>query len=184
MIFPTRCLYGLAARAASAGDVRRVFAAKGRAAEKPLSVLIPDRSHLDSLVRRVPAAAERLMERFWPGGLTLVFEDSGRLPDVLTAKTGKIGIRLPRHPAAVLLVRMLNEPITATSANISGAPGVHAVAGLAPELIESVDLILDAGVLELCPGSTLVDVTETPPRVLREGTVSSRKLLGVLKNQG
>lgn len=171
VVFPTRCLYGIGGRAGDERAVKRIFAAKQRLEAKPLSVLIPDRDWLARLVADIPASAERLMDRFWPGQLTLVFEDAGTLPESLTAASGKIGIRLPHHPAATALVRAVGEPITATSANISGAPGVGRIPDLSARIAAAVDCILDAGELGPCPGSTVVDVTQTPVRVLREGVI-------------
>ncbi|MFZ7125094.1 MAG: L-threonylcarbamoyladenylate synthase [Desulfobacterales bacterium] len=184
VVYPTRCLYGIGGLARSEAAVRRIYEVKGRSAAKPLSILIPDRDGLGRWVRDIPEAAEILMDRFWPGQLTLVFGDAGALPPVLTAATGKIGIRLPQHPVAVALVRTLNEPITATSANRSGMPGARRIEDLPDEVADGVDLALDAGKLDACPGSTIVDVTEFPPRILREGVVPASAIRAVLGTDG
>ena len=171
VVFPTRNLYGLGVDAWNEAAVHRLFQIKRRPPEKPISILIKSRSDLDPLVTEIPNAAYKLMDLFWPGRMTLVFNARPDVPFVLTAGTGKIGIRLPEHPVAVALVNMLDHPITATSANLSGMAGVHQIGDLPEDFIEDVSMILDAGRLKKGKGSTVVDVTNHPPTVLREGEV-------------
>jgi L-threonylcarbamoyladenylate synthase len=160
--------------------VEKVFQLKDRPHHKPILLLIGNRDALGRLVRKIPDEAEPLMERFWPGRLTILFEATASLSPLLTAGTGKIGVRLPGHPVASALVRELKNPITGTSANLSGSPGSSKVSDLAPVLTEKLDLILDSGPLKGGVGSTVVDVTVSPPRVLREGGVSSKNLFKAL----
>jgi L-threonylcarbamoyladenylate synthase len=180
VVFPTRCLYGLAADALNAAAVARVFELKRRPTDNPLLVLVQDRSRVAPLVRRVRPAAELLMRHFWPGLVTVVFAAREGLPPNLTAGTGKIGIRVPSHPVAAALVRAFGGPLTGTSANISGQPGCARVAQLDPELAAGVDAVLDAGPLCGGTGSTVVDTTGEVPRVLRAGSVSARAVLRLL----
>lgn len=182
VVFPTRCLYGLAADALNAAAVGRVFALKRRPADNPLLVLVQDRSRVAPLVRRVTSAADLLMRHFWPGLVTVVFAAREGLPPNLTAGTGKIGIRVPSHPVAAALVQAFGGPLTGTSANISGRPGCARVAQLDLELAAGVGAILDAGPLSGGPGSTVVDTTGKAPRVLRAGSVSARAVLRLLAN--
>ena len=174
--FPTRCLYGLGADAFDRSAVERVFEIKKRSQVKPLLVLIPDRDVLPTIVQEVSPAAVRIMDKFWPGKVTLVFKAQKRVPDNLTAMTAKIGVRLPEHPVAAALVEKVGRPITGTSANLSGQPGCFGIKDLAPEVLASVDMVLDAGPLRGGIGSTLVDVTQNPPLVLREGEVSAARI--------
>jgi L-threonylcarbamoyladenylate synthase len=180
VVFPTRCLYGLAADALNAAAVARVFELKRRPADNPLLVLVQDRSRVAPLVRRVAPAADLLMRHFWPGLVTVVFAAREGLPPNLTAGTGKIGIRVPSHPVAAALVRAFGGPLTGTSANISGQPGCARVEQLAPELAAGLDAVLDAGPLCGGPGSTVVDTTGEVPRVLRAGSVSAHAVLRLL----
>lgn len=180
VVFPTRCLYGLAADALSAVAVARVFELKRRPADNPLLVLVQDRSWVAPLVQRVTPAADLLMRHFWPGLVTVVFAAREGLPPNLTAGTGKIGIRVPSHPVAAALVRAFGGPLTGTSANISGQPGCARVAQLDPELAAGVDAVLDAGPLYGGAGSTVVDTTGGVPRVLRAGSVSAHAVLRLL----
>ena len=121
------------------------------------------------------------MEHFWPGRVTLVFEAADSVPQALTAGTGKIGIRLPGHPVAVALVESLGGPLTGTSANLSGSPGCRRVDDLDPQLIQQLDMVLDAGPLKGGTGSTVVDVTREIPRVLRAGEISEKEIMALIE---
>jgi L-threonylcarbamoyladenylate synthase len=171
IVFPTQCLYGLGVDAENGEAVARIFRIKERPAEKPLLLLIPDRGWLGRLTVEIPAPAEKLMNAFWPGNLTLIFKAGARVSDPLTAGTGKIGIRLPGHPVARKLVQAVGGPITGTSANLSGSPGCRDLRDIPAALLRQVDLALDAGPLRGGVGSTVVDVTVTPPLILRAGII-------------
>ena len=175
--FPTGSLYGLGADAFNVGAVERVFTIKRRPPDKPLLILVPDRDVVFDLAAEVTPAAKRLMDRFWPGRITIVFKALSVLPANLTAGSGKIGIRLPGHPVAKALVAAFGRPITGTSANPSGRKGCHRIAELDPKLIEQLDLVLDAGPLKEGIGSTVVDITGAEPIVIREGVVSKKTIL-------
>jgi len=175
--FPTRCLYGLGADALNPDAVERMTQIKQRPEDKPILVLIDTRNRLESLVTHIPPAADAIMEAFWPGRVTLVFEARNMLAVQLTAQTGKIGVRLPGHPAASALVKHVKGPVTGTSANLSGRTGCHRARDLEPQIAGQLDLILDAGTLMAGVGSTVVDVTVDPPRILREGQVTANDIL-------
>jgi L-threonylcarbamoyladenylate synthase len=144
--------------------------------------LIDDPVRLKRLVTTVSGTATAIMDRFWPGRVTLVFDAREDVPDHLTAGTGKIGIRLAGHPVAAALARSLQGPITGTSANVSGRPGCHQIEDLQPGVTEQIDLILNAGPLKGGSGSTVVDVTGEVPHVLREGVVSKEEILAIASN--
>ena len=124
---------------------------------------------IQTLATDIPAPAKKLMNTFWPGHLTLVFKAKPHIPKQLTAGTGKIGIRIPIHPVARALVSQVDFPITGTSANLSGQPGCTRIEDLAASIRKNVHLILDAGPVKGGIGSTIVDVTQTPVAVLRQG---------------
>lgn len=175
--YPTRCLYGLGADAWNPGAVKRVFKLKRRAPDRPILVLIDSLERLDQLVVSVPAIARELIERFWPGKLTLVFEARRSVPELLTAGTGKIGVRLPGHPVAQALLLALKRPITGTSANISGEPGCRRISDIPDSIRSAVSVLLDSGPLSGGAGSTVVDVSRDRPKVLREGALESAAIL-------
>jgi L-threonylcarbamoyladenylate synthase len=174
--FPTRCLYGLGANAFDSSAVDRVVRIKQRPADKPILVLIDSQQRLKDLVTQIPSIADGLMQAFWPGRLTLVFKAQKILLHQLTAGSNKIGVRIPGHAVAFALVKHLGIPITGTSANVSGHAGCHQVPDLGPWITTRVDMILDGGALESGVGSTVIDVTEDPPRILREGQVSAEEI--------
>ena len=175
--FPNRCLYGLGADAFNPQAVERIFKIKRRPAAKPILILIDDLKQIERLVTTVSGTATAIMNRFWPGRVTLVFDARKDVPDYLTAGTGKIGIRLAGHPVAASLAGAIQGPLTGTSANVSGRPGCYQIKDLQPEVSEQLDLILDAGPLKGGRGSTVVDVTGRVPKVLREGFVSEEEVL-------
>ena len=178
--FPTSYLYGLGANAFNAQAVARIFAIKRRPHNKPLLVLIDQTRDLDRLVRKVPSSAIRLIEHFWPGKITIVFEAGDELPVNLTGGTGRIGLRMSEHPVALALVNAVDVPITATSANITGYMGCSQISNLDPIVGDKLDLILDVGTLKGGIGSTVVDVTADIPIILREGIVPAKDIFYVL----
>jgi L-threonylcarbamoyladenylate synthase len=180
LVFPTSGVYGLGADALCVEAVRRVFAIKRRAAHQPLLVLLSGLHDMERLVQTVPGYAQPLL-RLWPGGITFIFKAGKAVSPELTGGTGTIGVRLPAHPVARALVEQFGGPITGTSANLSGRPAAARVTDLDPEIRGQVNLVLDAGTLAGGPGSTILDVTCRPVRVIREGAVSRQAIADVLK---
>jgi L-threonylcarbamoyladenylate synthase len=170
--FPTETFYGLGANAMDRESVRRVFEVKGRSESKPLLVLVDSVTMAESLASEVSNAARGLMNRYWPGPLTLVFRAVPGIPSELTAGTGTIGIRMPGHRVALELVRVFGLPITAPSANPSGEPPPTTAQAVLEKLTGSVDLILDGGPTAGGLPSTVLDVSVSPPRLLRQGAVT------------
>jgi L-threonylcarbamoyladenylate synthase len=179
--FPTTGLYGLGADARCADAVRRVFAIKRRPALKPVLVLLSGIEELETLVQTIPAYAQPFLG-LWPGGITLIFECRDTVVPELTGGTGKIGVRFPAHPVAKALVARFKGPITGTSANLAGMPAVNRVADLDEEIRSRVDLVLDAGPLAGGAGSTVLDVSAWPVKLLREGAVPRSVINDILKH--
>ncbi|HKN87836.1 MAG TPA: L-threonylcarbamoyladenylate synthase [Nitrospiraceae bacterium] len=182
LAIPTESYYALGARAHDEEAVRRVCTIKGGRENKPILVLICDRMQLTQLVTDIPRAAQILMDRFWPGPLTLVFRAARDLPQELTRGTGTIGIRQPARPD---LLRLLHHvgPLTGTSANRTGHLPVRTAEDLWAELGEDVDLILDGGETGGGLPSTLIDGTDAV-RMLREGPIDGQAIRAVLKESG
>lgn len=181
VVFPTSGLYGLGADALSAEAVRRVCTIKQRSSHNPVLVLLSGIDDMGKLVRTVPDYAQPLLG-LWPGGITLIFESVDALPVELTGGTGKIGVRLPAHPVAKAMAEHFGGPITGTSANLSGFPAAASLADLDPEIHRQVDMIVDAGPLAGGVGSTILDVTSWPVKVIREGPVTRKAIDEVLRN--
>jgi L-threonylcarbamoyladenylate synthase len=169
--FPTESFYGLGADALDAAAIARVFEVKGRPERKPLLVLVDSLDMVTGLAAGIPDGARALMERHWPGALTLVLEASARVPAGLTGGTGTIGVRMPGHAVARALVAAAARPITAPSANPSAAPAPLTAAAVRDYFDGRVELILDGGPTAGGAGSTVADCTVWPPRILRQGPV-------------
>jgi L-threonylcarbamoyladenylate synthase len=178
--FPTETFYGLAADAIHLRALKKIFQAKGREEGKPLLLLIGDRAWVPGLAQRIPPLAEKLMARFWPGPLTLVLEAAPHLPEILTAGTGKVGLRLSSHPVAGALTRAMGRAITGTSANLSGEAGLCLAEDVCRSLGGRIDAVVDGGRTGGGLGSTVLDVSGERPRILRAGAVSSEELAAFL----
>ncbi|HET6489195.1 MAG TPA: L-threonylcarbamoyladenylate synthase [Syntrophales bacterium] len=170
---PTETFYGLGADARNEQAIEKIFGIKGRDFNNPILVVIGDRNHLESFAAEIPEAARKLMDRFWPGPLTIVFRAAPSVSPKLTAGGAKIGIRLTSHPIAMAIAKRLGGPVTATSANRSGAPECSSAAEVLSQLQGRIDDVVDGGQTMGGKGSTLVDVTVYPPKVLREGMIPS-----------
>lgn len=178
--FPTETFYGLGADARNETAVEKIFRIKGRNFRNPLSVIVANDRDVIPLVEEIPAAAKILMQTFWPGPLTLVFRASSSVLPRLTANTGKIGIRVSSHPLARLLAGGLGGPLTATSANLSGGPECSSADAVIRALGELSGSVIDGGETPGGAGSTILDVTIFPPRILREGAISGDFILNAL----
>jgi L-threonylcarbamoyladenylate synthase len=177
---PTDTVYGLLADPDNAAAVARIYAIKGRARRQPLILLIADLAMLPSLCGDIPESAGKAMERFWPGGLTLVLEKSPALPDTFSGDAS-IGIRWPRHEVVEGLIKAAARPLASTSANLSGRPPATSAEMVLEELSGKVDLILDAGPSPRGEASSVLDFAGgEPPRLLRPGSISRQELEAVL----
>ncbi|MBL0701945.1 MAG: threonylcarbamoyl-AMP synthase [Desulfosarcina sp.] len=180
IVFPTRGLYGIGADALNLKAVQRVFEIKQRPLNKPLSVLIKDLKELNNVAANISATAKLLIDQFWPGKLTIIFQAKKGLPESLTAGSGKIGVRLPAHKVACAIVSSIKVPLTGTSANISGIAGCSSIEALDPLILNQVDMVLDAGCLQGGTGSSVIDVTLKSPVILREGEIPEEQIIHVL----
>ncbi|HVM03973.1 MAG TPA: L-threonylcarbamoyladenylate synthase [Acidimicrobiales bacterium] len=166
---PTDTVYGLAADPFSTGGADRLFRLKRRPRELELPVLVADEEQALSLTTAVPGTARRLMERFWPGALTVVLPRNPELVADLGADDATVGLRCPAHPVPIALCRA-HGPIATTSANHHGEPTLTTAAAVAGAFGEAVAVVLDGGTCEGSP-STVVDCTGLAPKLLREGRV-------------
>ncbi len=171
--YPTETFYGLGADIRNAQALEKIYTIKGRDFDKPISIIIGSREDLTTFAGDITPAAETLMDRFWPGGITLLFNASQDVPGKLTAKTGKIGIRLSSNPVATLLAQRLSGAITATSANRSGQEECVSIEEVLDSIGKSLDAVIDGGRTPGGAGSTIVDTTVDPPVIVREGIIPS-----------
>jgi L-threonylcarbamoyladenylate synthase len=178
--FPTDTYYALGGAVFDAEAVARVFAAKRRPPADALPVLVADREQWRSVVADLPDIALRLADRFWPGALTIVCRRAPHLPPALTGGGETIGVRQANLPVALGLCRAAGQAITGTSANTHGMPAPVMASQVALDLAEAVDLILDGGRCPLARPSTVIDVTRTPPAIVRAGAIDVDALREVL----
>jgi L-threonylcarbamoyladenylate synthase len=169
--FPTETFYGLGAAMHRRDALARIFAVKGRPESNPLLVVVSSVA-MARAVAEVSPEARDLMVRHWPGALTLVLRARPGVPELITAGTGTIGVRHSAHPVPAILAERLGEPITAPSANRSGQPPPTTAAETLRALDGQVDIVLDGGPTAGGLPSTVLDVTVSPPRVLRAGAVA------------
>ncbi len=178
--FPTETVYGLGGDALDETAARRIYEAKGRPSDNPLIVHIADREHLAGIVEEIPEEARRLAEAFWPGPLTMIFQKSDRVPYGTTGGLDTVAVRMPSDPIALELIRQGGGYVAAPSANTSGRPSPTTAQHVYEDLQGRIPLILDGGAVTIGLESTIVDLTEDVPVVLRPGYISLEMLQAVL----
>ena len=179
--FPTETVYGLGGNAKNDEAIAKIFAAKGRPSDNPLIIHIAKKEQLAELVKEVPEKAEQLMEAFWPGALTIIFQlKEGALSKLATAGLNTVGIRMPDHPVALKLLELANLPIAAPSANTSGKPSPTTALHVKEDLDSVIAGIVDGGPTGVGVESTVIDCTDSVPVILRPGGVSHEDIEKVI----
>jgi L-threonylcarbamoyladenylate synthase len=179
--FPTETFYGLGASAFSEGGIRDVYSLKDRDRQKPLSIVVADRASAESLAAEADPAFRALADAFWPGALTLVVKARPVFPPAMLGPGGTIALRVPRSPWLREFLGELGVPLTATSANLSGAGEVADPKEVIRQFDGRLTVILDGGQTPGGQASTVVDVTVRPPKILREGAIPSSRLASFLE---
>ncbi len=174
--FPTDTIYGLGAIAFEPLAVRHTFVLKRRPANKALPVFIAQSDDLNLVAQNVPAIAWPLLAAFWPGALTVVLAKVAALPYEVTAGQNTVAVRLPNHPTSLELVRQAGHPLAVTSANLSGQTTPNTAQGVAAQLGEQLPLVLDGGPSQSTQASTIIDLSLTPPHLLRQGCLTLTQL--------
>ena len=177
---PTETVYGLGANGLDGEAVARIFAAKGRPQDNPLILHIPSADWLERYCVDIPPAAYALAERFWPGPLTMILRRRPIVPDAVTAGLDTVGMRCPAHPVCRAILAAAGVPVAAPSGNTSGRPSPTTAADMLEDMDGKIDAIVDGGPCAVGVESTIVDLTETPPRLLRPGGVTLEELEDVL----
>ncbi len=175
---PTDTFYGLAADPLNLRAVDRVYEIKSRSRHKPLSLLIENVEQAEELAKPLPDEFYKLAERFWPGPLTLIVKASSRLPLKVTANSGNVALRVPNAKIPLAVVRAAGLPITATSANLSGASECTTAVAVRDQLQDRISIIVDGGTSPRNIASTIVDLTDEDARwtVIREGAIPSQDI--------
>ena len=177
---PTETVYGLGADALNEEAVVQIFLAKGRPQDNPLIIHVPDASWLEQYCRDVPPEAYRLAERFWPGPLTMILPRRDIVPLQTTGGLETVGVRCPDHPVTLAIIRAAGVPIAAPSGNTSGRPSPTTAAHMIEDMDGKIDGIVDGGPCTVGVESTIIDLTVTPPRLLRPGGLPLEALEEVL----
>ena len=177
---PTETVYGLGASALKEEAVKRIFEVKGRPQDNPLIIHVAGPEALGEWCEAVPERAYMLAERYWPGPLTLVLQcrktGEPHIPDRVTAGLDTVAVRCPDHPATLEVIRLAGVPVAAPSANLSGKPSTTTALHCLHDLEGKVEAILDGGPCRVGLESTILDLTVSPPRVLRPGGVTLEQL--------
>lgn len=178
--FPTETVYGLGADALHPEAAKKIYAAKGRPSDNPLIVHIAEFSDLESIAKEVPEQARKLAEAFWPGPLTMIVWKNGKVPYETTGGMETVAIRMPNHPVALELIRKSGCLIAAPSANTSGKPSPTEASHVKKDLDGKIPMILDGGPVGIGIESTIIDLTEKVPMILRPGYITKEMLENVL----
>ncbi len=174
--FPTDTVYGLGAVYTNKEAVTKIFEAKGRDEGKPLSILISDISEVSLLTDEISPKAKKLMEKYWPGALTLIFKKKDGIPDNVTAGGNTIGIRMPKSEAARNIIKEAGAPLATPSANTSGKRSAISAKDVLEDLDGKIDMLVDGGTADIGIASTVVDTTTEPLKILREGSITKEMI--------
>ena len=180
LAIPTETVYGLGADALNEDAVLRIFLAKGRPQDNPLIIHVPDSSWLARYCQNVPDAAYALAEKFWPGPLTMILPRKPIVPLRTTAGLETVGVRCPDHPVTRAIIAAADVPIAAPSGNTSGRPSPTCLADMREDMDGKIDGVFDGGPCAVGVESTIIDLTVTPPRLLRPGGLPLEALEEVL----
>lgn len=180
--FPTETVYGLGGDALNKESSRKIYAAKGRPSDNPLIVHIADMEALVPIVKEVTPEAERIAQSFWPGPLTMILPKSDKVPYETTGGLDTVAVRMPSHPVARKLIEYGGGYVAAPSANTSGKPSPTVAKYVIEDMDGRVDMILDGGEVGIGLESTIIDLTVTPPQILRPGYVTLDMLEEILEH--
>ena len=180
--FPTDTLYGLGCNAFDERAIRKLYKLKNRDLSKPINVLIGSEKQLSDITDRNLSITKELTKEFWPGDLTLILNKNQNVPDILTAGLKTIGVRMPNNEATLRMISEIGKPLAATSANISGKPSITNAKQILEYFDKKIPLILDGGESEIGEESTIISLITTPPKILRQGSLSIEKLKKIIHN--
>ena len=172
--FPTETVYGLGANGLDAEACKKIYEAKGRPSDNPLILTIGDLNGLYPIVNKVTENAEKIIKAFWPGPITLVLPKADCVPDTVTGGLDTVAIRFPSHAVARELIKLAGIPVAAPSANSSGKPSPTRASHVEFDLNGKIDMIIDGGPAEWGLESTILDVSEDKPVLLRPGAVTKK----------
>lgn len=180
---PTETVYGLAASARDGVAVQKIFDLKDRPYEKPIAVLVSGMGMVEQYCQNIPPVAYKLAEKYWPGPLTMILEDKGIVPLMVTAETDTLGVRCPDHPLTLSIIEKADFPLAATSANPAGGEPAKTAQEVVAYFDKRIEAVVDGGPCAVGVSSTVLDLTEEEPKILREGGIPGQELLDFIKEQ-
>lgn len=180
--FPTETVYGLGANGLDEKAVKKIFEAKGRPQDNPLILHVSNKEQVLPLVEAIPKQVESLMDKFWPGPLTIIFKRSNLIPDIITGGLDTVAIRMPNNPIALKLIEYSQVPLAAPSANTSGKPSPTSATHVIEDLYGKVNLIIDGGNTGIGVESTVLDMSGNIPMILRPGGITLEILKKYIPN--
>ena len=178
--FPTETVYGLGANGLDAYACKKIYEAKGRPSDNPLILHIAEKKDLYTIVKEVPQKAEKLINAFWPGPLTMIFQKKDCVPHEITGGFSTVAVRFPSHAVAQAIIKASGLPIAAPSANSSGKPSPTKASHVIFDLDSKIDMIIDGGNAEVGLESTIIDVSEEVPTLLRPGAITKEMIENVI----
>lgn len=180
VVFPTETVYGIGTNGLDGQAVKKLYEVKQRPLNKPISLLVSNMEMVNKIARDITETEYKIMEKFFPGPLTIILKKKEVVPDVVTAGQDTVGVRMPRGEIARKLVEMAGVPIAAPSANISGEPSGTNLQEIKKHFEEKVDLFIDGGISELGLASTIVQVVDGKPVILRQGSITLEQINEIL----
>ncbi len=181
IIYPTDTVYGLGANVYDKNVIERIYQIKRREKNHPFSIIIGNVLDLKELIEEIHQPAIILMEKFWPGALTLIFKSSLKLKDKLPVDRENIGVRLPNNKICGFLTKFCGYPIISTSANLSGGKAPYSIEEIPQEIKTSCDIIIDTGKIRSKGESTIIDVSTPIPKIIREGGIPMEEIKKYIK---
>ena len=178
--FPTDTLYGIGCDAFNLKATEKLFLLKERPFSKPINLLISELNQIKSIVPLITQTAKKLISEFWPGALTIIFPKKKGILENISGGLESIGVRMPNYIITLQLIKQVNMPIAATSANLSGHTSSTTVEEVIDHFQNKIPLIIDGGKTPLELGSTIVDITEDTPKILREGFIPKEEIFKVV----
>lgn len=179
-IFPTDTVYGIACNAFNETSINKLFKLKSRDHSKPINVLISSLNMLDYLVENITIQEKKLIDTFWPGPLTIIFNKKPTVSNILTSNLNTVGIRMPNDKIALSLIKNSNVPLATTSVNISGHPPGTNINDFLHYFNDKVDFIIDNGETNIKHASTVVQIINKKPIILRQGSISEEEIYKTL----
>ncbi|MFW9852721.1 MAG: L-threonylcarbamoyladenylate synthase [Candidatus Thorarchaeota archaeon] len=180
--FPTDTIYGIGCDVFIPEAVENIYSIKNRSLDKPINVLVSSQEQIYDIAKNVKSKFFKLVEEFWPGPLTIVVEKNSDVPDIVTSNLNTVGVRMPNNPIVISIIDMINTPLATTSANIAEEESAVTAEKVLEYFNGKIPCVIDGGRTDIGEPSTIVDIASDPPRIIRQGAISSVELRKILSN--